>query len=243
MTEAADHRQDPFGIGIVAASHVHAEPDHGFAGALRIGLVDDGLAQTGEFSARAAFFTGSLVGTVAFARRAFGTLSALGCAASFKQFFRSWQAGAIHAHQRPGDFLSGAISHQHLGESQVFFRARLGEDRIFLHALLIGESNFFSRWRVAPQHVDARLRNQRLRLAALGIGDEQHARALAASAARASAAMKQGVAIARKFSVNHQLDARQIDAARRHVGGHADSGAPVPQRLQRMRAFALRIFA
>ena len=55
--------------------------------------------------------------------------------------------------------------------------------------------------------------------------------------------MKKCVAIVGQFGVNDKLDARQINAARSDVGGHAHAGAPVAQGLQRMGALALRIFA
>ena len=243
MAKAADDRQDPFGICVVAAAHVHAEPDHGFAGALRIGFIDDSFARSGEFAAFAALLPGAFVGAFALAGRALGTLASLGGAASIKQLFRGGQACAIHAHQGAGDLFRSAISHQHLGERQIFFRAWLGEDRVFLHALLVGEAYFFGGRRVAPQHVDARLCDQAFRFAALGVGHQQDANALAASAACAPAAMKERVAIVRQFGVDDKLDAWQINAARSHVGRHANAGAPVAQGLQRMSALALRIFA
>ena len=55
--------------------------------------------------------------------------------------------------------------------------------------------------------------------------------------------MKERVAIVRQFGVDDKLDAWQINAARSHVGRHANAGAPVAQGLQRMSALALRIFA
>ena len=61
------------------------------------------FARTGEFATLAALFAGAFVGTFALARGALGTLAALGGAAGLKQFFRGWQTGAIHAHERAGD--------------------------------------------------------------------------------------------------------------------------------------------
>ena len=49
--------------------------------------------------------------------------------------------------------------------------------------------------------------------------------------------------VVRQIGVNDQAEIGQVDAARRHVGGDADAGAAVAQRLQRMGALALRQFA
>ena len=46
-------------------------------------------------------------------------------------------------------------------------------------------------------------------------------------------------AVIGQFGVDHKFEARQIDAPRRHVGGHADPGAAIAQALQRMGALVL----
>ena len=49
--------------------------------------------------------------------------------------------------------------------------------------------------------------------------------------------------IVRNIGVNDEVEVRQVDAARRHVGGDADAGASIAQRLQRLGPFVLRQFA
>ena len=49
--------------------------------------------------------------------------------------------------------------------------------------------------------------------------------------------------VVRQVGVNDEVEVRQIDAARGDVGGDADAGASIAQRLQRLGAFVLRQFA
>ena len=58
-------------------------------------------------------------------------------------------------------------------------------------------------------------------------------------AAGAAAAMLQHLGVVGQFGMDDQAEAGQVDAARRHIGGDADPGAAVAQRLQRMIALAL----
>src|SRR6185312_8126013 len=46
-----------------------------------------------------------------------------------------------------------------------------------------------------------------------------------------------------QIRMNDEVKVRQVDAARRHVGRHADAGTSVPQRLQSMGSLVLRQFA
>jgi hypothetical protein len=70
--------------------------------------------------------------------------------------------------------------------------------------------------------------------AAAGIGHQQHGDALAAGAAGAAGAMLQALGVMRQIDMDDEADMRQIDAARRDVGGDADARAPVAQRLKRL---------
>ena len=49
--------------------------------------------------------------------------------------------------------------------------------------------------------------------------------------------------VVRQIGVNDEIEVRQIDAARRHVGRHADAGASVAQGLQGLRSLVLRQFS
>ena len=241
MAEAADHGHDPLGIRIVAAAHIHAEPDHGLGGAALEGLVGGGVLPLGGGAEGLALLALALV-------RALGPLAAVargfaGLGSRLEDVFGGGQPAAIHAHQRARDILGGALGHEHLGELGVFLGVHLGEDRIILHALLVSAADFLRRGGTRPEHVDARLGDEPFGLAAAGIGRQQNADALAARAARAAAAMQQGVAVIGQFGVDDEFEARQIDAARRHVRRHADPRAAIAQGLQRMGALVLGEFA
>jgi hypothetical protein len=49
----------------------------------------------------------------------------------------------------------------------------------------------------------------------------------------------QRLGVARNLDMDDEAERRQVDAPRRHVGRHADPGAPVAQRLKRLIAFVL----
>ncbi|MNE07874.1 hypothetical protein D3C80_1005110 [compost metagenome] len=51
--------------------------------------------------------------------------------------------------------------------------------------------------------------------------------------------MQHGGLVDRQFGVDHQAQVRQVQATRGHVGGDADAGAAIAQRLQRLVALAL----
>jgi hypothetical protein len=101
----------------------------------------------------------------------------------------------------------------------------------------------FARRRLDPFGVDLGPAQHRFDPLAARIGDDEHRRALLARAAGAARAVLQRLGIARDLDMDDQADARQVDAARGHVGRHADPGAAVAQRLQRLVAFLLRMLA
>ena len=55
--------------------------------------------------------------------------------------------------------------------------------------------------------------------------------------------MLQNFRIVRQFGVDDEVEVRQVDPARGHVGGDADARASVAQRLKRVRPLALRQLA
>ena len=68
---------------------------------------------------------------------------------------------------------------------------------------------------------------------------QQHADPFAPGAAGATAAVLKHLRIGRQIGVDHETEVRQIEAARRDVGGDADLGAAVAQRLECVVAFVL----
>ena len=72
---------------------------------------------------------------------------------------------------------------------------------------------------------------------------QHHGNALLARTAGPARTVQQAGAVHRQFGVDHQTQVRQVQTACGHVGGDADAGAPVTQRLQRVGALALTHFA
>ena len=77
----------------------------------------------------------------------------------------------------------------------------------------------------------------------LGGRGEQHRQALPPRAAGAAAPVLQRLGVAGQVGVEHELDAGQVEAARRDVGRHEHAGAPVAERLERPRPLRLRELA
>ena len=74
-------------------------------------------------------------------------------------------------------------------------------------------------------------------------GNDEHADALAAGAAGPAGTMQQGLRVARHVGVDHEVEVRKVDAARRDIGRHADMRASVAHGLQRVRPLRLRHLA
>ena len=80
---------------------------------------------------------------------------------------------------------------------------------------------------------------------ALGLGHlprrhDQHRHTLAPRAARAARAVQQRFRIHRQIGMDHQIQPRQVDPPRGHIGCHTDLRTPVAHGLQRVGAFGLR---
>ena len=90
-----------------------------------------------------------------------------------------------------------------------------------------------------PLRRHARLAHHPLQLVALLRRRQQHRLALPPGPASPAAAVLQRRGVLRQVGVEHQLDAGQVEAARRHVGGHQHAGPPVTQRLQGPQPFRL----
>ena len=94
--------------------------------------------------------------------------------------------------------------------------------QLFLESLFAFAGDGLGIRRRRPREFHARARKQALGLAPLGeIGDE-HARAFATSATRATASMRERLGVERQVGVHDQIDLGQIQAARCHVGRHQD---------------------
>ena len=78
-------------------------------------------------------------------------------------------------------------------------------------------------------HVDTGQLQQQFRAAFARRSHQQDADALAAGTAGAAGTMLHHLRVVRQIGVNDEIKVRQINAARRHVGGHADARASIPQ--------------
>ena len=164
MTQTADQRQHPLGVGVLAATDRQAEP--GRVGELAV-VAGAALAAVVELAGRTVRTTGVAVAAVI-------------------QIFRFRQAGAVHAHQGGGDLLGRLALHQGAGEGQVLLRRRFGQGRVVQHADGIAGANLLGAGRTAPDGLDAGVGDQHLGLAAAGIGHQQDGHALLAGATRAA---------------------------------------------------------
>src|SRR4029453_18900794 len=72
---------------------------------------------------------------------------------------------------------------------------------------------------------------------------QENTDALAAGTASTTRAMLHHFRIVRQVGVNDETKIGQIDTARSHVGGDANPGATIAQRLQRVSTLVLRQFA
>ena len=163
--------------------------------------------------------------------------------AGIDDVFGRRQPRAIEPRQRRGDILRRALGEQRLRQHQILRRGLFGEQRILQHALLVELADFIGLRRGAPDRVDAGEIEQHFRAPLARRRHQQNADALAAGAAGAAGAMLHHFRIVRDIGMDHEIEVRQIDAARGDVGGDADAGAAVAQRLQRVGALVLGQFA
>jgi hypothetical protein len=135
---------------------------------------------------------------------------------------------------------SGCRSASNARERQVLLGRLIGEKRVLQHALLIELADFFRLRSRAPDGVDAGLGQHQFRAPAARRRHQDDAHAFAARTTGAAGAMLQHLRVIRQLRVNDKTDVRQVYAARRHVGGHANTRTSVAQGLQRVRPLVLR---
>ena len=153
------------------------------------------------------------------------------------------QPRAIEPRQRRGDILGRPFGKQRLRQNKILGRRLLREQIVAQHALLIELANFIRLRRGAPDRVDAGKIQQHFRAPPSRRRHQQDADTLAAGPAGPAGAMLHNFRIVRNIGVDHEIEVRQIDAARRHVGRDADACAAVAQGLQRLGPLVLRQFS
>jgi hypothetical protein len=143
-------------------------------------------------------------------------------------------AGAIEADQGGGDMFGAAALQQGGGQGRVLGRhlaaARIGSSSIRSWSRLRIDSTVGGPLQMASTPARA---DQLLGLAAAVVTAPAGRDALAAGAAGAAAAVKQGGAVLRQVGVDDEVEVRQVEAACRHVGGDADPRARPSRRACR----------
>ena len=131
---------------------------------------------------------------------------------------------------------------QLFGQRQIIDRA-VRQQRRVEQTCILARLHLIGRGGLAPlcHHLGAL--QQAVGLAELARRDDQHRGALAPGAARPARAVQQRFRVGGQIGMDHQLQPRQVDAARGHVSGDTDACAPVAQRLQRVHPFGLRQLA
>ena len=109
--------------------------------------------------------------------------------------------------------------------------------------ILVGLADFVEGRGAGPDGLDPRLVHQTLGLAATRVGHQHDRDALLARPARPARTVQQAGAVHRQFGVDDQAQVGQVQTPRGDVGGDADAGAAVPQRLKRVGPLALAHFA
>jgi hypothetical protein len=150
---------------------------------------------------------------------------------------------AIETRERRGDILRRALGKQGPRQHQIVGSRLLGEHRILQHAFMIELADLIRLRSYAPDGVSAGQVQQQFRTPSSCGRHQQDANALPARTAGATRAMLHDLSIIRQIRMNDEVEARQIDAARGHVGRHADAGSSIPQRLQSLGSLVLRQFA
>ncbi len=149
-----------------------------------------------------------------------------------RQLLRRRHPGTLQADQRGGHLLRRAPLQQAADQRQFLLAGRLGEHRVGQQAVGVAGMNGIGVRHVAPARPHAGGGEQFLGAAPAVDRHHQHAVALAPGTAGAPAAVQQHVAVVGQIGMDHQVQRRQVESARRHVGGHAHPRVAVAQRLQ-----------
>ena len=159
------------------------------------------------------------------------------------QFFRRRLFLAQQTHQGGGDLVRRAFGDHPLGDDHVLVGDLGFEVRRRQQAILVGLADFVEGRGAGPDGVDAGLVHQPLGLTTARVRNQHDRDALLARPARAARPVQQAGAVHRQFGVDDQTQVRQVQTARGDVGGDADAGATVTQRLKRIGTLALTHFA
>ncbi len=146
---------------------------------------------------------------------------------------------APKAHKCCGHVI-GAIAFDELGGECCLLSRTVRQKRQLHQAGVITLLHLFGRRGLAPFRHDLRPLQKARRLAEFRRWHDQNRGPLLARAPRPARTVQKCLAVRGQVGMDHQLQPRQVDATRGHVGRDADPRATVTQRLQRMHAFRLR---
>ena len=172
-----------------------------------------------------------------------GAGSGLRRSLAYQKLLRLRQTGAVCLDQSEGDIFSTALRQQALRQlliGRVRFNRR---KQCCQQAVAVGSADLFGSGWSKPFRRNPRAPQHTFNPAAARIRHQQDRCALLPGPASAAGTMLQCFRIARHFDMDHQRKARQVNPARRDIGGHTDPGAPVAQGLQRVVAFVLAVLA
>ena len=114
-----------------------------------------------------------------------------------------------------------------------------GQRGVFQHPRVVTRLHLFGRGRLGPFGHHLGTLQQALRLAELGRGHDQRRNPLGPRPPGAPGSVQQGFRVAGQIGVDHQIQPRQINPARRDIGRDADPRPAIAQALQRVGAFLL----
>ena len=170
-------------------------------------------------------------------------MDALGRFGGVAQFFGGRAALAPQPHKSRRDLIGIMGAQDRRDQRRFVLGDRVQQCRKRQHALVVLGGHFIGRRRLGPGGIDGGGGQQTLGLLAIGRGDDDRRNALVTGAAGATGAVQQRFAVAGQIGMDHQFQPRQIEAARRHVGGNAHPGPAIAHRLDRMAALVLRQLA
>ena len=109
---------------------------------------------------------------------------------------------------------------QDAGEGDVFIGRGFGENGVGQKAFLVFGPDVFGGRCCAPRHFELSGVEQDVCFAAPVERHDQHAQAFFTRASGAAGAVQQGLAVIRQIGMNDKREIRQIETARRNVGGN-----------------------
>ena len=149
------------------------------------------------------------------------------------------QPSAVKPQTGGRDLFRAMGRHQLGGKGGLGLVGRIRPKRIIQKPCLIQRQDLVRRGGKGPFRLDLGPFEQPRGLVGHLVGHDHRRDALAARAPRAPRAVQKRLGVGGQIGMDHQIELGQVDAACRHIGGHANPRAPIAHRLQRMAALIL----